>query len=135
MYFKLCYVKRNGEEITVMEEDLRICMVRPLNEIERRWTITKQVLLTKEYNLLYFNYTSKIYRVGGQFIVDFPLLMIPGYICTFLILELRVYDCYFKILIILITFIFLYNNLLISGSALKWFHLLKVMFYRYFIFT
>jgi len=34
---KLCYVKRNGEEITVMEEDLRICMVRPLNEIERRF--------------------------------------------------------------------------------------------------
>jgi len=34
---KLCYVKRNGEEITVMEDDLRICMVRPLNDIDRRF--------------------------------------------------------------------------------------------------
>jgi len=34
---KLCYAKRNGEDKTVMEENLRICMVRPLNEIDRRF--------------------------------------------------------------------------------------------------
>ena len=34
---KLCYSKRTGDEVTVMEEDLRICLVRPLTEIDRRF--------------------------------------------------------------------------------------------------
>merc|ERR1719244_2462492 len=34
---KLCYSKRNGEDVTVIEEDLRICLVRPINDIDRRF--------------------------------------------------------------------------------------------------
>ena len=34
---QLCYSKRTGEEVTVMEEDLRICLVRPVMDIERRF--------------------------------------------------------------------------------------------------
>merc|ERR1719347_2134779 len=34
---KLCYSKRNGEDVTVIEEDLRICLVRPLTDIDRRF--------------------------------------------------------------------------------------------------
>lgn len=34
---KLCYVKRNGEDVTIIEDDLRICLVRPLNDIDRRF--------------------------------------------------------------------------------------------------
>jgi Arf-GAP/coiled-coil/ANK repeat/PH domain-containing protein len=34
---KLCYSKRTGDEVTVMEEDLRICLVRPLMDIDRRF--------------------------------------------------------------------------------------------------
>ena len=34
---KLCYSKRSGEDVTVMEEDLRICLVRPLMDIDRRY--------------------------------------------------------------------------------------------------
>jgi len=34
---KLCYSKRNGEDVTVMEEDLRICLVRPLTDGDRRF--------------------------------------------------------------------------------------------------
>jgi len=34
---KLCYSKRNGDDVTVIEEDLRICLVRPLNDIDRRF--------------------------------------------------------------------------------------------------
>jgi Arf-GAP/coiled-coil/ANK repeat/PH domain-containing protein len=30
-------VKRNGEDVTVIEDDLRICLVRPLNDIDRRF--------------------------------------------------------------------------------------------------
>ena len=34
---KLCYSKRTGDEVTVMEEDLRICLVRPLTDFDRRY--------------------------------------------------------------------------------------------------
>ena len=34
---KLCYSKRTGDEVTIMEEDLRLCLVRPLNDIDRRF--------------------------------------------------------------------------------------------------
>merc|ERR1719228_2483668 len=34
---KLCYSKRNGEDVTVIEEDLRICLVRPLTDVDRRF--------------------------------------------------------------------------------------------------
>jgi len=34
---KLCYSKRNGEDVTVIEEDLRICLVRPLTDTDRRF--------------------------------------------------------------------------------------------------
>lgn len=34
---QLCYSKRSGEDVTVMEEDLRICLVRPLMDIDRRF--------------------------------------------------------------------------------------------------
>ena len=34
---KLCYSKRTGDEVTVMEEDLRVCLVRPLTDIDRRF--------------------------------------------------------------------------------------------------
>ena len=34
---KLCYSKRSGDEVTVIEEDLRICLVRPLTDIDRRF--------------------------------------------------------------------------------------------------
>ena len=34
---KLCYSRRNGEDVTVMEEDLRICLVRPLTDGDRRF--------------------------------------------------------------------------------------------------
>jgi len=34
---KLCYSKRNGEDVTVIEEDLRICLVRPLTDGDRRF--------------------------------------------------------------------------------------------------
>ena len=34
---QLCYSKRTGEEVTVMEEDLRICLVRPVIDIDRRF--------------------------------------------------------------------------------------------------
>ena len=35
--FQLCYSKRNGEDVTVIEDDLRICLVRPLTDIDRRF--------------------------------------------------------------------------------------------------
>merc|ERR1719410_731490 len=34
---KLCYSKRNGEDVTILEDDLRICLVRPLMDIDRRF--------------------------------------------------------------------------------------------------
>ena len=34
---KLCYSKRTGEDKTTMEDDLRICLVRPLTDIDRRF--------------------------------------------------------------------------------------------------
>ena len=34
---KLCYSKRTGDEVTIMEENLRICLVRPLTDIDRRF--------------------------------------------------------------------------------------------------
>ncbi len=34
---QLRYSRRSGDEVTVMEEDLRICLVRPLADIERRF--------------------------------------------------------------------------------------------------
>merc|ERR1719352_487770 len=34
---KLCYSKRNGEDVTVIEDDLRICLVRPLMDTDRRF--------------------------------------------------------------------------------------------------
>ena len=34
---KLCYSKRTGDDVTIMEDDLRICLVRPLTDIDRRF--------------------------------------------------------------------------------------------------
>lgn len=34
---KLLYSRRSGDDATVMEEDLRICLVRPLMDIDRRF--------------------------------------------------------------------------------------------------
>ena len=34
---QLRYSRRSGEEVTVMEEDLRICLVRPCIDVERRF--------------------------------------------------------------------------------------------------
>jgi len=34
---KLCYSKRNGEDETIIEDDLRICLVRPLTDTDRRF--------------------------------------------------------------------------------------------------
>ena len=34
---QLCYSKRNGEDVTVIEDDLRICLVRPLTDTDRRF--------------------------------------------------------------------------------------------------
>jgi Arf-GAP/coiled-coil/ANK repeat/PH domain-containing protein len=34
---QLCYSKRTGEDVTVMEEDLRLCLVRPLHDTDRRF--------------------------------------------------------------------------------------------------
>ena len=33
---QLCYSKRNGEDETIIEDDLRICLVRPLTDTDRR---------------------------------------------------------------------------------------------------
>ena len=42
---KLCYSKRNGEDVTVIEEDLRICLVRPLTDVDRRCCTVDSVQL------------------------------------------------------------------------------------------
>ena len=34
---KLCYCNENGEDVTVMEEDLRICVVRRFSDGDRRF--------------------------------------------------------------------------------------------------
>ena len=34
---QLCYSKRSGDEVTAMEEDLRLCLVRPLHDTDRRF--------------------------------------------------------------------------------------------------
>jgi len=34
---KLCYSKRNGEDVTILEDDLRICLVRPFTDTDRRF--------------------------------------------------------------------------------------------------
>jgi len=34
---KLCYSKRNGDDVTIIEDDLRICLVRPLTDTDRRF--------------------------------------------------------------------------------------------------
>ena len=34
---KLCYSKRSGDDVTIIEDDLRICLVRPLTDIDRRF--------------------------------------------------------------------------------------------------
>ena len=36
---QLCYSKRNGEDETIIEDDLRICLVRPLTDTDRRYHI------------------------------------------------------------------------------------------------
>ena len=52
------YVKRTGDDITVMEEDLRICLVRPLMDTERRFCFeiispTKSHILQADTEELY----------------------------------------------------------------------------------
>ena len=34
---QLCYSKRNGEDVTILEDDLRICLVRPFTDTDRRF--------------------------------------------------------------------------------------------------
>merc|ERR1719192_308721 len=55
---KLCYSKRNGEDVTILEDDLRICLVRPLTDIERRFCFeiispTKSHVLQADSELQY----------------------------------------------------------------------------------
>jgi Arf-GAP/coiled-coil/ANK repeat/PH domain-containing protein len=57
---KLLYVKRSGEEITVMEDDLRICMVRPLMDIERRFCF--EVISPTKSHILQAD-TEELYQV------------------------------------------------------------------------
>ncbi len=52
------YVKRSGEDVTVMEDDLRICLVRPLVDTERRFCFeiispTKSHILQADTEELY----------------------------------------------------------------------------------
>lgn len=62
---KLCYVKRSGEDVTVMEDDLRICMVRPLMDIERRFCFevispTKSHILQADTEELYQKWVTQL---------------------------------------------------------------------------
>jgi hypothetical protein len=58
---KLLYVKRSGEEVTVMEDDLRICMVRPLTDIERRFCF--EVISPTKSHILQAD-TEELYEVN-----------------------------------------------------------------------
>ena len=56
--FQLCYSKRNGEDVTILEDDLRICLVRPLMDIDRRFCFeiispTKSHVLQADSEYLY----------------------------------------------------------------------------------
>lgn len=62
---QLCYVKRTGDEVTVMEDDLRICLVRPLTDIERRFCFelispTKSHVLQADSEELYKTWVTKL---------------------------------------------------------------------------
>ena len=54
---KLCYSKRTGDEVTVMEEDLRICLVRPLTDTDRRFCF-EIISPTKSHVLQVLRYFS-----------------------------------------------------------------------------
>ena len=59
---KLCYSKRSGDEVTVIEEDLRICLVRPLTDIDRRFCF-EIISPTKSHVLqvcMYFVFLKKM---------------------------------------------------------------------------
>merc|ERR1712110_1028157 len=62
---KLCYSKRSGDEVTVMEDDLRICLVRPLTDIDRRFCFeiispTNSHVLQADTDDLYRNWIQSL---------------------------------------------------------------------------
>ena len=58
---KLCYSKRTGDEVTVMEEDLRVCLVRPLTDIDRRFCF-EIISPTKSHVLQVYNKSINSYH-------------------------------------------------------------------------
>ena len=70
---KLCYSKRSGDEVTVIEEDLRICLVRPLTDIDRRFCFeiispTKSHVLQVLHIIVFLknNYSCRVCRHGAE---------------------------------------------------------------------
>jgi len=62
---KLCYAKRSGDEVTAMEEDLRICLVRPLTDSDRRFCFevispTKSHVLQADSQEMYTVWVSSL---------------------------------------------------------------------------
>ena len=65
---KLCYSKRTGDEVTVMEEDLRVCLVRPLTDIDRRFCFeiispTKSHVLQVNKSINFYTVFEKIVKI------------------------------------------------------------------------
>merc|ERR1739844_738277 len=68
---QLCYSKRTGEEVTVMEEDLRICLVRPVMDIDRRFCFeiispTKSHVLQADTDDLYMRWITGLQQAIKQ---------------------------------------------------------------------
>ncbi|KAG0723782.1 Arf-GAP with coiled-coil, ANK repeat and PH domain-containing protein 2 [Chionoecetes opilio] len=68
---QLVYRKRSGEEVTVMEEDLRLCTVKPAVEVERRYCFEvvspmKCHMLQAESEDSYNSWISALQRGIGQ---------------------------------------------------------------------
>ncbi len=62
----MCYSKRSGDEVTVMEEDLRICLVRPLStDIDRRFCF-EVISPTKSHVLQVCDYFKKYNLFTGN---------------------------------------------------------------------
>ncbi|XP_071514792.1 arf-GAP with coiled-coil, ANK repeat and PH domain-containing protein 2 isoform X2 [Panulirus ornatus] len=68
---QLVYRKRSGEEVTVMEEDLRLCTVKPAAEVDRRFCFEvvspmKCHMLQAESEESYGSWVSALQRGIGQ---------------------------------------------------------------------
>jgi len=62
---KLCYSKRSGDDVTIIEDDLRICLVRPLTDIDRRFCFeiispTNSHVLQADTDDLYRNWIQSL---------------------------------------------------------------------------